>query len=85
MSTASTFKVRFVIASEDRFTALTRVYDRIRECKAKSTWPETKEEWMSYFDAKALSHFWWPTAAELKRKKTFLQDNGQFPRKVMIS
>ena len=26
-----------------------------------------------------------PTAAELKRKKTFLQDNGQFPRKVMIS
>ena len=25
-----------------------------------------------------------PTAAELKRKKTFLQDNGQFPRKVMI-
>ncbi len=26
-----------------------------------------------------------PTADELKRKKTFLQDNGQFPRKVMIS
>lgn len=25
-----------------------------------------------------------PTEAELKRKKTFLQDNGQFPRKVMI-
>jgi len=26
-----------------------------------------------------------PTAEELKRKKTFLQDNAQFPRKVMIS
>jgi DMSO/TMAO reductase YedYZ molybdopterin-dependent catalytic subunit len=26
-----------------------------------------------------------PTVAELKRKKTFLQDNSQFPRKVMIS
>ena len=26
-----------------------------------------------------------PTAADLKRKKTFLQDNAQFPRKVMIS
>jgi hypothetical protein len=26
-----------------------------------------------------------PTADELNRKKTFLQDNGQFPRKVMIS
>jgi len=26
-----------------------------------------------------------PTAAELKRKKTFLQDNAQFPRKVTIS
>ena len=25
-----------------------------------------------------------PTADELKRKKTFLQDNSQFPRKVMI-
>ncbi len=25
-----------------------------------------------------------PTAADLKRKKTFLQDNSQFPRKVMI-
>jgi len=26
-----------------------------------------------------------PTAADLKRKKTFLQDNSQYPRKVMIS
>ncbi len=26
-----------------------------------------------------------PTADELKRKKTFLQDNSQYPRKVMIS
>lgn len=26
-----------------------------------------------------------PEAAALKRKKTFLEDNGQFPRKVMIS
>jgi DMSO/TMAO reductase YedYZ molybdopterin-dependent catalytic subunit len=26
-----------------------------------------------------------PTAAELFRKKTFLEDNGQFPRKVMVS
>ena len=26
-----------------------------------------------------------PTAADLTRKKTFLQDNGQYPRKVMIS
>jgi len=26
-----------------------------------------------------------PTLEELKRKKTFLQDNSQFPRKVMIA
>jgi DMSO/TMAO reductase YedYZ molybdopterin-dependent catalytic subunit len=26
-----------------------------------------------------------PAAAELSRKKTFLEDNGQFPRKVMIA
>lgn len=26
-----------------------------------------------------------PTATDLKRKKTFLEDNAQFPRKVMIS
>jgi DMSO/TMAO reductase YedYZ molybdopterin-dependent catalytic subunit len=26
-----------------------------------------------------------PSAAELKRKKTFLEDNAQFPRKVMIA
>lgn len=26
-----------------------------------------------------------PTAADLKRKKTFLEDNAQFPRKVMIA
>jgi hypothetical protein len=25
-----------------------------------------------------------PTAAELARKRTFLEDNGQFPRKVRI-
>jgi hypothetical protein len=26
-----------------------------------------------------------PVASDLKRKRTFLQDNAQFPRKVMIS
>jgi hypothetical protein len=26
-----------------------------------------------------------PTTADLSRKKTFLQDNAQFPRKVMIA
>ena len=26
-----------------------------------------------------------PTADELKRKKTFLEDNSQFPRKITIS
>jgi hypothetical protein len=26
-----------------------------------------------------------PTAADLSRKKTFLEDNSQFPRKVMIA
>ncbi len=26
-----------------------------------------------------------PVAADLERKKTFLQDNAQFPRKVMIA
>jgi DMSO/TMAO reductase YedYZ molybdopterin-dependent catalytic subunit len=26
-----------------------------------------------------------PTAADLKRKKTFLEDNGQFPRKITIA
>jgi hypothetical protein len=26
-----------------------------------------------------------PTLEELKRKKTFLEDNSQFPRKVMVS
>jgi hypothetical protein len=26
-----------------------------------------------------------PAAAELSRKKTFLEDNGQFPRKVTIA
>jgi hypothetical protein len=26
-----------------------------------------------------------PTADELRRKKTFLEDNAQFPRKITIS
>jgi hypothetical protein len=26
-----------------------------------------------------------PTEEELKRKKTFLEDNGQFPRKITIA
>jgi hypothetical protein len=26
-----------------------------------------------------------PTKAELSRKKTFLEDNAQFPRKIMIA
>jgi len=33
-------------------------------------------------DAKGATQ---PTSAELSRKKTFLEDNSQFPRKVMIS
>ena len=42
-----------------------QAYDRIRECKTKDEWPDTKEEWTRYFDSRALSHFWWPTEAEL--------------------
>lgn len=45
---------------------MNHAYERIRECKAHDIWPEAKEEWMAYFDTKALSHFWWPTAEELK-------------------
>jgi hypothetical protein len=66
MSTASMFKVRFAIESEERFAALTRAFERIRECKAQDKWPDEKEDWTSYFDSKALGHFWWPTTAELK-------------------
>jgi len=66
MSTPSTLKVRFSIGSEVQFAALTRAFERIRECKAQGTWPEEKEPWMPFFDTRALSHFWWPTAAELQ-------------------
>jgi hypothetical protein len=66
MNTAAAFTVKFTIASEDRYTALVSAYGRIRECKSADAWPEKKEDWAPYFDAKALSHFWWPTDAELE-------------------
>jgi hypothetical protein len=66
MSAEAVFKVQFAIESEERLRALTRAYDRIRECKAKNVWPETKEEWTPYFDSKALRHFWWPTPQEFE-------------------
>jgi hypothetical protein len=66
LSATDPFHVSFAITSEDRYAALIAAYDRIRECKVAGVWPETKEDWLSYFDSAALAHFWWPTPAEME-------------------
>ena len=45
MSAMPAFQVGFVISSDERYTALVRAYDRIRECKESDVWPERKEDW----------------------------------------
>ena len=70
MSSEVPFQVRFEVVSEDRFASLVRAYERIRECKSQDRWPDEKDEWLPYFDSKALGHFWWPTEAELEVWKT---------------
>jgi hypothetical protein len=69
MNDNSRFNVRFEIAAEERFSALTRAYDRVRKCKTEKDWPENNESWTPFFDSKALRHFWWPTPVELKEWK----------------
>lgn len=72
MSTASSFKVRFTVASDGRFAALARAYEHIRKCKAADTWPEVEEAWTPYFDSSALDHFGRPIGDESDSRWDFM-------------
>ena len=61
------FIIEFEIAGEDRFRRLVTVFDALRAAKESDEWRDD-EYWLAFFDQEALSHFWWPTAAEAEEQ-----------------
>jgi hypothetical protein len=61
----SKFFVEFEVADDDRFRRLKSVFDALREAKQSDDWHDDGY-WLTFFDADARAHFWWPTPAELE-------------------
>jgi len=69
------FYVEFKVNDHERFTCLCRVFDALKHDKhkhlnaqdeAESTQAFREDEkWLSFFDERARSHFWWPSQQEL--------------------
>jgi hypothetical protein len=57
------FSVEFAVTDDDRFRRLTAVFDALRDAKLADDWQDD-DYWLGFFDAEALSWFWWPTPAE---------------------
>lgn len=55
--------VEFAVDDASRFEALCAVFDAIRHDKEAGAFRD-EADWLVFFDDNALSHFWWPTAAE---------------------
>ena len=60
------FYIKFAFTDSERLAAAEKAFARIQECKASGEWPSELEGWKPFFDERALSHFWWPTEAELE-------------------
>jgi hypothetical protein len=56
--------IEFEIVDAKRFALLARVLAVLRGAKSSGTFPND-DDWQSYFDEEALSHFWWPTEREV--------------------
>jgi hypothetical protein len=61
------FFIEFEIAGEDRFRRLATVFGALRAAKESDEWRDDGY-WLAFFDQEALSHFWWPTAAEAEEQ-----------------
>jgi hypothetical protein len=59
------FFVEFEIGNAERFAALSRVFAALKHDKAAGAF-RSVEAWKAFFDAQALSHFWWPSPTELE-------------------
>ncbi|MGH2502535.1 MAG: hypothetical protein ACRDID_08485 [Ktedonobacterales bacterium] len=55
--------VEFAVNDDDRFAALSTVFEAIKHDKDSEEFRDDAD-WLEFLDDAALSHFWWPTAAE---------------------
>ncbi|MEH1839366.1 MAG: hypothetical protein V7L20_11475 [Nostoc sp.] len=55
--------VEFKVDDSTRFNNLCKVFKEIKKDKDKNSW-RNEEDWLTFFDCKALSHFWWFTKEE---------------------
>ena len=55
--------VEFQVDDFTRFNALCEVFNEIKKDKDNDYW-RNEEDWLIFFDRKALSHFWWPSEEE---------------------
>ena len=67
--------VEFKVNDHERFTSLCRVFDALKHDKQKQLNAQHEavtaqafrddDQWLSFFDERARSHFWWPSQQEL--------------------
>jgi hypothetical protein len=55
--------VEFQANDRKQFDTLCRVFNEIKKDKDSDSW-RNDEDWLSFFDNEALSHFWCPTQEE---------------------
>ncbi|MEH2393197.1 MAG: hypothetical protein V7K21_16610 [Nostoc sp.] len=55
--------VEFQVDDFTRFNALCEVFNEIKKDKDNNYW-RNEEDWLIFFDRKALSNFWWPSEEE---------------------
>jgi len=55
--------IEFEIDDDQRFAMLAAVFDALRLAKHSGSFP-SQAYWLTFFDASARSHFWWPTGEE---------------------
>ena len=57
--------IEFRIKDASRFDFLCNVFQALREAKKTDNF-QNDDYWLAFFDKEALSHFWWPTPAEVE-------------------
>lgn len=57
------FYIDFAVDNAARFAALRTVFYELKRDKDTDAFRDDSD-WLAYFDAEALSHFWWPSDQE---------------------
>ena len=63
----NTFFIEFIVDNMQQFKQLQKVFYALKDAKKTGTLnPDDEQHWKTFFNQKALDHFWWPTEQEIR-------------------